>query len=174
MSFKPLLAAILVTAGAGGHAATITWNEWTSNTAGTMGTVTVDFSDGGNSSAWVANYPSWKPTATWADGGVIDNAPAQTDGIMKLTGGTSKVNTLTFSTAVVDPVFAIWSLGGSGTTASFDFIGATPIFVAGGSNAEYGGSAISVVGNIVSRHRGQRQCDDQGHLQQPVLDQSAG
>lgn len=149
MNFKTLFAAILVTVGAGAHAATITWNQWSSNTAGTMGPVTVGFSAGGNYSALVANYPSWNPTATWADGAVIANAPPQANGIMQLTGGTANVNTLTFSTAVVNPVFAIWSLGNFGSAASFNFIGATPIYVAGGPSAEYGGSAISVVGNNV-------------------------
>jgi hypothetical protein len=154
MKFKHLLAAVLVTAGAGAHAATITWNQWSSNTAGTMGTVTVGYNAGGNFSALVANYPSWNPAATWADGAVVANAPPQANGIMKLTGGTSNVNTLTFSTAVVNPVFAIWSLGQPGLVASFNFIGATPIYVAGGASAEFGGSAISVAGNDVSGSEG--------------------
>lgn len=149
MRFKHLFAAILVTAGAGTHAATITWNQWASNTAGTMGPVSVGFSAGGNPSSLLPNYPSWAPTSTWADGTVVANGPAQTDGLLALNGGTSNVNTLTFSTAVVNPVFAIWSLGQPGLTASFNFIGATPIYVAGGPNAEFGGSAISVIGNDV-------------------------
>jgi len=154
MNFKPLFAALLVTAGAGAHAATITWNQWTSNTAGTMGTVTVGYSAGGNYSALIANYPSWNPASTWADGSAVANAPAASGGIMQLVGGTSNVNTLTFSTAVVNPVFAIWSLGQPGLTASFNFVGATPVFVAGGPNAEYGGSAISIVGNDVFGNEG--------------------
>ena len=80
MNFKHLFAAVLVTAGAGAHAATITWNQWSSSTAGTMGTVTVGYNAGGNYSALVANYPSWNPAATWADGAVVANAPPQANG----------------------------------------------------------------------------------------------
>lgn len=154
MNLKHLLAAVVVTVGASAHAATITWNQWSSNTGGTMGSVNVSFSAGGNPSAYIANYPSWGPASTWADGAIVANGPAQSDGIVQLTGGTPNVNTLTFSTAVVNPVFAIWSLGQGGMTASFDFIGATPVFVAGGPSAEYGGSAISVVGNNVLGNEG--------------------
>ncbi len=154
MNFKHLFAAVLVTAGVGAHAATITWNQWASNSAGTMGPVAVGFSAGGNPSALVSNYPSWTPTSTWSDGAVVANAPAPTDSIIQLSGGTSNVNILTFSTAVVNPVIAIWSLGQPGVTASFSFIGATPVYVAGGPNAEYGGSAISVIGNDVFGNEG--------------------
>lgn len=153
-NLKSLLAAVLVTAGVSAQAATITWNEWSSNTAGTMGSVTVSYSAGGNFSALIDNYPSWGPASTWADGAVVANAPAPGDGIIQLFGGTSNVNTLTFSTAVVNPVIAIWSLGQGGSTASFNFIGATPVLVAGGPNAEYGGASITVVGNDVFGNEG--------------------
>jgi hypothetical protein len=73
---------------------------------------------------------------------------------MQLSGGTTALNTLTFSTPIVNPVFSIWSLGSAGAQASFDFIGLTPVFVAGGTNAEYGGSAISVSGNTVYGREG--------------------
>jgi hypothetical protein len=64
------------------------------------------------------------------------------------------LNTLTFSVPIVDPVIAIWSLGQGGIEASFDFVGVTPVLVAGGPNAEYGGSAITVSGNIVNGREG--------------------
>ena len=149
MNVKYAVAALLVTAGAASQAATITWNAWSSNTAGTMGTVAVGFSAGGNPSAFIDDYPSWAPASSWADGTVVANAPASSDGIIQLFGGTSNVNTLSFSTPVLNPVIAIWSLGQPGMTASFDFIGATPVLVAGGPNAEYGGSSILISGNNV-------------------------
>lgn len=154
MNFRYAVAAALVTAGAAAQAATITWNEWSSSTAGSMGPVAVSFSAGGNSSALVDNYPSWTPTPTWADGVKVANAPAASDGILNLFGGTANVNTLSFSTPVVDPVLAIWSLGQGGMQARFDFIGATPVLVAGGANTEYGGSSISISGNSVSGSEG--------------------
>ena len=149
MNVKYAVAALLVTAGAPSQAATITWNAWSSNTAGTMGTVAVGFSAGGNPSAFIDDYPSWAPASSWADSTVVANAPASSDGIIQLFGGTSNVNTLSFSTPVLNPVIAIWSLGQPGMTASFDFIGATPVLVAGGPNAEYGGSSIWISGNNV-------------------------
>jgi hypothetical protein len=68
---------------------------------------------------------------------------------MQLTGGTTSVNTLSFSTPLVNPVIAIWSLGGGSTSASFVF-DQTPGFITGGPNAEYGGGAITVSGNVVT------------------------
>lgn len=154
MSLEYALAALVAAVGTASHAATITWNDWTSNSAGTMGAVAVGFSAGGNPAAWIDNYPSWAPASTWADGTLVANAPAPSDGIMQLYGGTSNVNTLSFSIPVLNPVVAIWSLGQPGLTASFNFIGATPTLVAGGPNAEYGGSSISVVGNDVFGNEG--------------------
>jgi len=106
----------------------------------------------GEMSGQYANYPSWGPSATFADGTVVANGPVAANGIVRLMGGggsEAQVDRITFSRAVVDPVFSIWSLGQAGNTASFHFIGATPVFVAGGAGAEYGGSAITVSGNDV-------------------------
>jgi hypothetical protein len=114
--------------------------------------VTVTFSTS-NYHVNIANYPSWTPTSSYADGVVVKNAPVPSNNIMQLDGGNSNVNTLSFSTPLVNPVIAIWSLGSAGTPASFVF-NATPVFVAGGPSAEYGGSAISVSGNTVSGSEG--------------------
>ena len=141
------------------HSAAIDWNQWSSNTATTFdGTITtgsgpvgVSFS-GDTSGGFYTAYPSWLPAATWADGSVVANGPS--GGIVRLLGGNATVDTITFSAPVTNPVFSIWSLGQGGVTASFDFIGATPVLVAGGSNAEYGGSSISVSGNVVSGNEG--------------------
>jgi hypothetical protein len=115
-------------------------------------TITVTFSTT-NFHSDIASYPSWTPTTTWADGVVVNNAPVSANGIMQLDGGTAALNTLTFSTPVVNPVIAIWSLGASGAPASFVF-GATPVLIAGGPSAEYGGSSITVSGNTVSGAEG--------------------
>jgi hypothetical protein len=129
------------------------WNTWSSASAGqilsTGGSVGVSFSTT-NSRAVVANYPSWTPTSTFADGNVVANGPVASNGIMQLTGGTTALNTLTFSVPVENPVIAIWSLGQSGVPTTFEFSGATPTLISGGSNAEYGGASISVSGNIVT------------------------
>jgi hypothetical protein len=108
------------------------------------GTVDVDFS-GETGSGWCASYPSWSPAAIWADGAIVTNAP--TGGIVRFIGGNAAViDTLAFSKPVVDPVISLWSVGQGGDTVSFDF-DATPVLVAGGPSAEYGGSSIWAVRN---------------------------
>ena len=147
---------VLVAAGTAAKADLISWNTWTSDSGGSMVVgltpVTVTFSTASYHQD-IANYPSWTPASTYADGVVVGNAPVSSNGIMQLTGGNSNLNTLTFSTPVLNPDIAIWSLGSGGVPASFVF-NATPVFVAGGPSAEYGGSAITVSGNTVSGSEG--------------------
>ena len=141
-----LVAASLAASGLA-QAATIDWNTWTSTTAGAIASTPVSVAFSGETySGWYASYPSWNPGTTWADGSVVANGPAGDNGIIRLVGGGGDdaiVDTVTFSQAVVNPVFAIWSLGQGGDTASFNF-DATPTLVAGGPSAEYGGSSIWV------------------------------
>jgi PEP-CTERM motif len=126
-------------------AAVITWNTWDTSSSGTMGTITDTYN---GPATLVSGYPSYGPSSTFADGSIVNNAPNPTNNILQITGGSPNVYTLTFSQAVVDPVFAIWSLGASNTPASFVFT-QTPTFVAGGPSNEYGGQAITVSGNTV-------------------------
>jgi len=151
-------ASILATLALSAQADPISWNTWSSDTAGSMtvdgSSIDVTFSTANYHQA-IANYPSWTPSASFADGVVVDNGPVSANGIMRLVGGNTEVNTITFSQAVENPVFAIWSLGQPpGYTATFEFLDATPTFVAGGPNAEYSGSAITVAGNVVSGNEG--------------------
>lgn len=150
MKLPSLALAVAFCAGAA-QAAPIDWNTWSSNSAGTISTASgpIGVTYVGPALAVINNYPSYTPTGTYADGVIVDNAPTSANGILQITGGNAAVQTLTFSQAVVDPVMAIWSLGQGGVNAHFDFIDATPTFVSGGPSAEYGGSAISVVGNNV-------------------------
>ena len=154
MKFRLALVAAALAVSGLANAATIDWNSWSTNSAGsistTSGPISVTYS--GEMSGYYTNYPSWTPSGTFADGTVVANAPTGSNGIIRLLGGGGAgavVDTITFSQAVVNPVFSIWSLGQGGDTASFNFIGATPIFVAGGGSAEYGGSSITVSGNYV-------------------------
>jgi hypothetical protein len=125
----------------------ITWTTWNSASSGTAGGVTVTFE--GPAVSLQQPYPSYTPTTTFSDGFIVDNAPTPANGILQIFGGSLATQTLTFSDALVNPVFAIWSLGQPGITASFVF-DQTPTFVSGGPNAEYGGTAIDVFGNVVS------------------------
>ncbi len=57
------------------------------------------------------DYPSWNPASSYV-GGNISNAPLPSGNIVQLFGGNGSVtDTVTFSSRVVDPVMAIWSLG---------------------------------------------------------------
>jgi hypothetical protein len=92
-----------------------------------------------------ADSRDWLPVSSFT-GGTIDNAPPSGPGVpndaIKLFGGTAgTVSTITFSSAVVNPVFAIWSLGQGGVQAQFVF--SAPFSIqAGGPNQEFGGSSI--------------------------------
>ena len=128
-------------------AAVINWNTWNTVSSGSALAGSIVTTYQGPAEALVLNYPSYLPAATYADGVTVNNAPDASNNILRITGGDASIQTLTFSQAVVNPVFAIWSLGQPGIDASFNFIGATPTFVAGGTSNEYQGSAINVDGN---------------------------
>ena len=68
----------------------------------------------GEMSGQYSGYPSCGPSATFADGTIVANAPVAANGIVRLIGGRGSdavIDTITFSQAVVNPVFSIWSLG---------------------------------------------------------------
>jgi hypothetical protein len=91
----------------------------------------------------------WAPTSSFV-GGTITASPSVVGDELSLNGSSTGINTITFASPVMNPVFAIWSLGQPGLSASFNFIGATPTFEVGGPNSQFGGAAISVLGNVVS------------------------
>lgn len=139
----------------------IAWTDWTSFSAGTTtgtatgttGSVGVSYlgqvlsnSNTNNTSGGV----SWGPASTFS-GGSISNAPPFRD-IITLQGGTGTgTNTITFSTPVVDPVMAIWSLGQGGGPASFVFTASEPFTIqSGGPSNEFGGTSITKAGNVVN------------------------
>jgi hypothetical protein len=129
-------------------ASNIDWTTWTGQFTGTInapGLINVTYA--GNPFGLAPGYPSWGPPGTF-NGGTVGNAPPPSGGIQQLTGGDSTQNTITFSTPVVNPVFAIWSLGQGGLQAQFAF-NQTPTFESGGPSNEYGGNPITVGGNTV-------------------------
>jgi PEP-CTERM motif len=140
----------------------ISWTDWTAFTAGnltgtatgTVGAVNVSYAGqvGSNSVVnGVGGNTSWLPASTFS-GGTVSNGPAPNRDNITLTGGTATgVNTITFSSAVVDPVMAIWSLGAGGVPASFVFLPSEPFAIqSGGPSVEFGGSSITAAGNIVN------------------------
>jgi hypothetical protein len=141
-----------------GFAAPVTtWTTWTSSSSGspsggsasgTMGGVTVSYS--GELQTLMNGYPSYAPSSSYI-GGVVHSVPSgSADQIIQLFGGATSppTDTVTFSSPVTDPVFAIWSLGQGGILANFTF-NETPHFDAGGPSDEYGGLPITISGNVV-------------------------
>lgn len=148
-------------------AAFISWTDWTAATtgypgsaSGTAGAVGVSYGgevqgpgitvlgSGPNS---VGFGSPWAPASTFADGSTVANAPISGNmiGLMGGGGPSAITNTITFSQAVLNPVMAIFSLGG-GSLARFDFIGSTPYVVTGGlATPCCGGSTITSSGSSI-------------------------
>src|SRR5262249_38691610 len=148
----------------------ISWTDWTAFTSGNLtGTATGTITDGastvnvsyagqvGSNSVvnGVGGNTSWLPASTFS-GGNISNGPAPNRDNITLSGGTGTgVNTITFSSPVVDPVMAIWSLGSVGASASFVFSASEPFTIqSGGPSLEFGGSSITAAGNVVNGNEG--------------------
>jgi len=145
---------------------TVSWADWTAFTAGNLtgtasgafgiGSTTINISYAGQVGSnsvvnGVGGNTSWLPNSTFS-GSTVSNGPAPNRDNITLTGGTGTgVNTITFSSAVVDPVIAIWSLGAGGAPASFVFNASEPFTIeSGGPSVEFGGSSITAAGNVVN------------------------
>ena len=135
------------------------WTDWTATSAGASGSATgtlgsVGVSYSGEVAGAVTNGVSniWAPVSSFT-GGTSTVSPSVVGDDIRLIGNTGGTNTLTFDSAVENPVFAIWSLGSPSVQASFTF-DITPTFEAGGANSLFGGSPIVVVGNVVSGREG--------------------
>lgn len=155
------LAAALTTAVAVPAGAATVWTDWTSATtgapgsaAGTLDGVSVSYA-GEVLSNRVINgsfATAWAPSTSFV-GGTVTTSPASVGDIITLAGAFTGTNTLSFSSPVTNPVFAIWSLGQPGSPDSFTF-NTTPTFEVGGRNVSFGGSAVSVNGNVVTGSEG--------------------
>jgi len=141
------------------------WTDWTAVTVGAPGSasgtldgVAVTYSGevitGSCCGGTVVNGTStiWNPTSSFT-GGTVTTSPSVVGDAISLNGSFTGTNTITFATPLVNPIFAIWSLGAPGIAASFTF-NATPTLEAGGPNSLFGGASITVSGNTVSGHEG--------------------
>jgi hypothetical protein len=146
-------------------AATIQWTDWTSvslpggTATGTLPGATVTFS-GPNDGGSTTETFNWGPQATYV-GGIVDNAPCSgttscMGDIINLTGATPPATeTLTFSSPVTDPVFAVWSLGSPSIEPSLTFpAGTAPAIQSTGTNGEFGFVSLTASGNVVSGREG--------------------
>ena len=146
------------------HADTIAWANWTTGTAGNPGSASGTLAGGltvaySGQTSGLTTVPTWTPTSTFS-GGTVGNAPPSTASIMlegTPAGAAPIMETITFSSPVVDPVFAIWSLGQAGVTASFDFLSKSPepiTLISGGPSTEFHGGSITVNGQNVTGAEG--------------------
>ena len=141
--------------------AKIQWTQWTNATPGVPGlawgtnAVGVCVSYSGEVHSLYVNSPSWKLSTTFS-GGTIPNPPPTNYNSIQLYGGNPGINTITFSKPVTDPVIAIWNLGGSGLTASFEFQTTNQIAIeSGGPSDRYSsGTSIIQIGNTIDGTNG--------------------
>jgi hypothetical protein len=139
-------------AAAPASAAPITWATWTSGVAGnTTGSATGSLVGLGVSVSYTGQFLGFDTALDWGpagsfSGGTVDNAPPSgpavaNDGVAISGGTATATNTITFGTAVENPVIAIWSLGSPSIGAQFVF--SNPFTIqAGGPNSEFGGVSI--------------------------------
>lgn len=113
-------------------AQTVNWTNWISMTPGTPGSaagtitigstpVTVTYSGevqlGSQTSAGGTNW--FVPSSTYTSA-TVGNAP-DNPGYIRLSGGNTLTNTLTFSSPVSNLFFAVVSLGAGGNTVTYNF-----------------------------------------------------
>lgn len=144
---------------AGTASAGTVWTDWTGYTAGapgvvgTLGGVGVTYTGQVINTTINGTATNWSPNSSFI-GGTVTTSPSTVGDIIGISGGTGGgTGTITFASPIINPVFAIWSLGQPGLAASFTF-SLTPAFEAGGPNQQYGGAPISVLGNVVSGNEG--------------------
>lgn len=131
-------------------ASIISWTTWTSGvmsaTAGSAsGTIpglglTVSYT---GEMQRLENF-AWDPPSSFM-GGTVDNAPVNgtNNAIILQGGGGAVLDTVTFSSPVVNPILAIWSLGQGGAIAQFAFLGSPSLTIeGGGATIQYGGGSI--------------------------------
>ena len=91
----------------------------------------------------------WDYAGTYSKPGVVDNTPTPADVSITLVGGNSVVDTITFSTPVLDPVLAVQSVGSGADLAQYDFTSAFTILQQGPGHWGGTSTSLSQVGNTL-------------------------
>jgi hypothetical protein len=145
-------------------AGSVTWTDWTSDTAGSpgsatgsMGGITVTYS-GQTSDLGIAQAASmgqsnlpWLPASSFIGGTVGDAPPVSFDSVA-IEGGTDLTESITFSSPVTDPLIGIWSLGQTDVYASLVFT--DPFTIEAGGPDLYGGGSVGSSGDTVYGYEG--------------------
>lgn len=126
------------------------WTNWGTPTYGTPGsaTGTITLPSGTINvtySGEVLNKSDkgdWNFPNTYSKPGVVDNVPTPYKVSIPLVGGNSIVDTITFSTPVLNPVLAIQSVGSPSDRSVYDF--ASPFTIVQQGPGHWGGSTTSL------------------------------
>lgn len=141
-------------------ASSLTWADWTNadgtSASGTLGSGTVSFSGvispaaqtNGGTNYWAVNSGIFTPTGT-------ENPPPDSDIIRLIGGSGTGTQTITFSSAIVNPIMAIMSLGQPGVNVSYNFD--QPFDILNQGAGYWGGNATALMelaGNVLSGNEG--------------------
>ena len=138
-------------------AAPINWTSWSFVDGGAGGYVTqngvsiyVSYAGttlGNDLSNWYESTP-----AAYTGSSIVDNAP--TSGVTIQYASTG--NTLTFSQALIDPVFALYSVGRTSEDWAVDYVFDQPFTLLSQGSGAWGGtdSGISISGNTLTGREG--------------------
>ncbi len=137
-------------------AAAISWTNWTMPpTYGTPGSAvgTIAFAGGPIGVTYTgevvnrADMGDWNFPGTYSLPGVVDNTPTPAKVSITLVGGNTLVDTITFSTPVLNPILAIQSLGQGPDQAEYDFTAPFTILQQGPGHWGGGPASLWQVGN---------------------------
>jgi hypothetical protein len=159
----------LLAAAPAAQAVNIAWTDWTTvslNGGTATGVITPSSGpvinvalSGPNAGGSISETFGLGPAATYI-GGIVSNAPctgvASCSGdLINIPGTPPGSNMLTFSSAVVNPVFAVWSLGDASNTATLTLpAGTAPVIESTGTNGALGFVSLTASGNVVSGREG--------------------
>jgi hypothetical protein len=154
-----VISAIVVSAPA--MADVIYWTDWTSKAPGTPGSAAGTITFPGPTVVNVTytgeifnagDQGNWSQGAgTYTEPGIVDNAPTPSNVSIQLRGGNAIVNTITFSSSVLNPVMAIQSLGSS-DRAEYDFT--SPFTLVSQGSGHWGGGSLVQSGNTLTGYEG--------------------
>jgi hypothetical protein len=140
------------------NAGLVSWTDWTIDTAGTSGAAHGSIIQNSSSVGvtysgdvgWLspASYWSEAAPAPYTGNSVVDNAP--TSGIS--VSRASSNNTLTFASALIDPVFALYSVGQRNVPVTYSFDQAFTLLSEGYGN--WGDGSFSTSGNQLTGNEG--------------------
>jgi len=142
-------------------AAPINWADWTLTTTGATSAVvqngtSIDVTYAGNAE-WIsqgfyweegnASHPDSKP---YTGNSVVDNAPTTGLSVSKSSFG----NIMTFSQALINPVFAVYSVGTPHNEVKYDFDKQFTLLSQGFGHWDVGGAGLSVSGTDLVGYEG--------------------